>query len=528
MAIEATLAENQKIETQSAVNNKPSSKIYSASLMGLEATPIEVEVDISSGLPKTVIVGLPDAAVQEAKERVKSAVRNSNAIYPYSHVSVNLAPADVPKIGTLYDLPIALSILLNSGQIFFDPKDKLFLGELALDGSIRSVNGVLPIALMAKDRGFKQLFIPAENSREASLVSGLEIIPVHNLLEVIGFLQNLIEITPVQLIDWDKVLDSTENVFDMKLIKGQEAAKRALEIAGAGAHNILLSGPPGTGKTLLARALPSILPKPTIEEILEVTKIYSVAGHLSRQRTLVTSRPFRSPHHTTSGVALVGGGSSPKPGEISLAHRGVLFLDEFPEFSRTVLENLRQPLEDGVVTVARAQATIVFPAQFTLVAAQNPCPCGYFSDTSKPCICTPAQIMKYQKKISGPMLDRIDLHVEVGRIEYDKLSSDVSGESSVDIQKRVQKARDIQTKRFAGHKSIKTNSEMTVKEIKEFCKLDSQGQAFMKAAVIKMYLSARSYHRVLKLARTIADLEGSENIAIPHLAEALQYRPRVE
>ena len=522
----ATIEEDLQ-EEQTEVK-KLSKKVFSGSVLGLSATPIEVEVDISGGLPKTIIVGLPDTAVQEARERVKSAIRNSNAIYPYSHVAVNLAPADVPKNGTLYDLPIALSIMLNSGQIFFEPKDKIFLGELALDGTIRSVNGVLPIALMAKALGFKQLFIPFDNSREASLVSEIEIIPVKNLHQVVGFLQNLIKIEPVAPFDWKSVLRSPEALFDMKLIKGQEAAKRALEIAGAGAHNILLSGPPGTGKTLLARALPSILPKLTVDEVLEITKIYSVAGLLNLNKTLVTARPFRSPHHTTSGVALVGGGSSPKPGEISLAHRGVLFLDEFPEFSRSVLENLRQPLEDGVVTVARAAATVAFPAQFTLVAAQNPCPCGYYSDPTKTCICTPSQIMKYQKKISGPLPDRIDLHVEVGRIEYEKLASDAPGESSEEIQNRVQVARDIQTERFTGHKQIKTNSEMTIKEIKEYCQLDDQGQGFMKAAVIKMYLSARSYHRVLKLARTIADLEGAEKIAIPHLAEALQYRPKVE
>ncbi|MBX4191750.1 MAG: YifB family Mg chelatase-like AAA ATPase, partial [Candidatus Doudnabacteria bacterium] len=317
-------------------------------------------------------------------------------------------------------------------------------------------------------------------------------------------------------------------ILDLKLIKGQEAAKRALEIAAAGGHNILLSGPPGTGKTLLAKALPSILPKPTVDEVLEITKIYSVAGLLNLNKNLITVRPFRSPHHTSSAVALVGGGSNPRPGEISLAHRGVLFMDEFPEFARAVLENLRQPLEDGVVTVARASATVAFPAQFTLVAAQNPCPCGYLSDPTKSCICSPGQIAKYHKKISGPMLDRIDLHVEVGRIEYDKLTSDTNAESSETVQERVQKARDIQTRRFENQPIIKTNSEMSIKEIREFCKLGDAEQVFMKAAVVKMYLSARSYHRILKLARTIADLESAEKLSINHLAEALQYRPKME
>ncbi|MBX4186754.1 MAG: YifB family Mg chelatase-like AAA ATPase [Candidatus Doudnabacteria bacterium] len=503
-------------------------KVYSASLVGLDAAPIEVEVDISGGLPKTIIVGLPDAAVQEAKERVKSALKNSNAIFPRSHVAVNLAPADLPKNGTHFDLPIALSILLNSGQIFFDPKDQMFLGELALDGNVRAVSGVLPMLLMAKERGFKKVFVPEENSKEASLVTGLTVIPIRRLYDLIGYLQNLIKISAVEPADWDGILKQPKEILDLKLIKGQESAKRALEIAAAGGHNVLLSGPPGTGKTLLAKALPSILPKPTVSEVLEITKIYSVAGLLNLHRSLITVRPFRSPHHTSSAVSLVGGGSSPRPGEISLAHRGVLFMDEFPEFNRSVLENLRQPLEDGMVTVARAAATVCFPAQFTLVAAQNPCPCGYLSDPTKTCICSASQIAKYHKKISGPMLDRIDLHVEVGRIEYDKLSSDNSGESSDDVQRRVQKARDIQTERFAKIPNVNTNSEMSIREIKEFCKLGDAEQAFMKTAVVKMFLSARSYHRILKLGKTISDLEGSENITVNHLAEALQYRPKVE
>jgi magnesium chelatase family protein len=505
-----------------------SAKVFSASLVGLDAAIIEVEVDISGGLPKTIIVGLPDAAVQEAKERVKSAIKNSNAIFPRSHVAVNLAPADLPKNGTQYDLPIALSILLNSGQVFFEPKDKLFLGELALDGSVRAVSGVLPMLLSARDKGYKKVFIPQDNTKEASLVSGIDIIPVKNLYEVIGYLQNLIKIAPVETANWEEILSTPKETLDMKLIKGQETAKRALEIAASGGHNVLLSGPPGTGKTLLAKALPSILPKLTVDEVLEITKIYSVAGLLSLSKNLITVRPFRSPHHSASSVALVGGGSSPRPGEISLAHRGVLFMDEFPEFTRSVLENLRQPLEDGVVTVARAAATVAFPAQFTLVAAQNPCPCGFFSDATKSCMCSPSQIAKYHKKISGPMLDRIDLHVEVGRIEFDKLSAETGGESSEEVQARVQKARNIQIERYKNTPNVKTNSEMTINEIKEYCKLDDREQQFMKAAVVKMYLSARSYHRILKLARTIADLADSPKIMLNHLAEALQYRPKVE
>ncbi|MBI4363665.1 MAG: YifB family Mg chelatase-like AAA ATPase [Candidatus Doudnabacteria bacterium] len=502
-------------------------KVYSAALVGLDAEVVEVEVDILGGLPRTIIVGLPDAAVQEARERVKSAIKNSDAIFPPSRIAVNLAPADLPKNGTHYDLPIALAILLNSGQIFFEPKGKLFLGELALDGSIRSVAGVLPVLLMARKLGVKTVFIPYANIKEASLVSGIQIIPTKNLHQLIGFLQNLIKIAPVKQVDWSEILSQVQSGSDLGQIKGQEAAKRALEIAAAGGHNLLLSGPPGTGKTLLAKSFPSILPKATVDEVLEITKIYSVAGLLNLNNNLITQRPFRHPHHTSSAVALVGGGSSPKPGEISLAHRGVLFLDEFPEFGRSVLENLRQPLEDGVVTVARASATITFPATFTLVAAQNPCPCGYSSDPAHSCSCTPTQILKYQKKISGPLLDRIDMCIEVGRIEYDKLSSDNEGESSMQVQQRVQKARDIQTERFEGS-SIKTNSEMGIKEIREFCKLGDAEQDFMKAVVIKMYLSARSYHRILKLARTIADLEGIKTIQVRHLSEAVQYRPKVE
>lgn len=502
-------------------------KVFSAAIVGLSAEKIEVEVDVSSGLPKTIVVGLPDTAVQEAKERVKSAIKNSNAFFPPTRIAVNLAPADLPKNGTHYDLPIALSILLNSGQILFDPKDKLFIGELALDGRIRPVPGVLPIVLMAKEAGFKTVFIPKENTKEACLISGIKIIPVTNLMQIIGFLQNLIRIPPVKSVDWEDILQSPEIIYDMKQIKGQEIAKRALEIAAAGGHNVLLSGPPGTGKTLLAKSLPSILPRLTIDEVLEITKIYSIAGLLNIHKTLITQRPFRHPHHTSSAVALVGGGSNPKPGEISLSHRGVLFLDEFPEFGRAVLENLRQPLEDGLVTVARAANTITFPAQFTLIAAQNPCPCGYFSDPNKSCLCSPSQIMKYHKKVSGPLLDRIDLCVEVGRVEYDKLSGEDSSESSLDIQKRVQNARDIQTRRFADL-SIKTNSEMGLKELREFCKIGPIEQEFIKQAVIKLYLSARSYHRILKLARTIADLIGEKVIKVNHLAEAIQYRPRVE
>jgi magnesium chelatase family protein len=503
-------------------------KVHSAAILGLNAKLIEIEVDISPGLPATIIVGLPDTGVQEARERVKSAIKHSSALFPRSRVSINLAPADLPKTGSHFDLPIAMSILLNSGQVDFDPKGKIFVGELSLDGAIRPVSGVLPIALAAAQNGFKQVFVPSENSREASLVSGIECIPCESLIQLIGFLQGLIKIDPIKPADWTKILSVIPESFDMKLVKGQETAKRALEIAAAGSHNVLLSGPPGSGKTLLARSLPTILPGLTVEEILEITKIYSVTGLLNLSNQIVSVRPFRSPHHTTSGVALVGGGSTPKPGEISLAHRGVLFLDELPEFSRNVLENLRQPLEDGIVTVSRASGTVTFPAKFSLIAAQNPCPCGYLGDTSKECVCSPSQIMKYQKKISGPLLDRIDLCVEVGRVEYDKLASDVNAESSKDIQARVQIARNAQTKRFKKFSGIMTNSEMGIKEIRQFCQIGKEEQEFVKLAVTKLSLSARSYHRILKLSRTIADLSEEETINVSHLAEAVQYRPRSE
>lgn len=502
-------------------------KIYTAAAIGINADIVEVEVDVISGLPMVVVVGLPDTAVKEARERVKSAIKNSSAVFPSCRVAINLAPADLPKNGSHYDLPIAVSILVNSGQLAC-PSDKiLFLGELALDGGLRPVPGVLPIALSAARKNFDKIILPAQNAPEASLVKALSVIPVSSLSEVAAYLQGLKQIDPYPPRDFASETGDTSSAVDMMDIKGQDHAKRALEIAAAGGHNLLMIGPPGSGKTLLARSFSAILPKLVEEEILEVTRIYSVAGALTNNSSIVVQRPFRSPHHSASSVSLVGGGANPRPGEISLAHRGVLFLDELPEFNKTVLESLRQPLEDGIVTVARAAGAFTFPARFTLVAAQNPCPCGYFGDPVKRCVCSAGQVLRYSKKISGPLLDRIDLHVEVPRITYEKISSPASSESSESIRARVEAARGRQRARFEKFDlKLQSNSEMNSKHIQRFCAIGQDAAELLKSALSSMHLSARAYYRVLKVARTIADLAGKEDIDHSCVAEALQYRPK--
>lgn len=500
------------------------SKVYSGAIVGLDAQLVEVEIDVSHGLRSFTIVGLPDKAVEESQERIESAIKNSKLLSPHQRtfrVLVNLAPADLKKEGSLYDLPIALAFLIASKQTNFNPSDKLFLGELSLDGKLRPIKGALSFALLAKQRGIKELILPIQNANEASLINEIKVIGVKSLAETLSYLEGRLKIEPQ--ISKEETFTQSENTIDISWVKGQEYAKRALEITAAGAHNLFFSGPPGGGKSLLAKALPSILPSLNFQEALEVTKIYSVAGLLKENETMVNTRPFRAPHHIASEASLLGGGTPLRPGEITLAHRGVLFLDEFPEFHRDVLESLRQPIEEGKITISRAKNSLTFPSRFMLIGASNPCPCGFLNSPEKPCICSPSQVAMYKRKLSGPLMDRIDIFIEVPAVKYEKLADhSIDNQSSV-IKTKIEKAREIQKERFKNDR-ILVNSEMQIPQIKKYCQHDAKSQSLLKQFVDSGKLSARGYHRILKVARTIADLAFSPNIQHDHIAEALMYR----
>lgn len=500
-------------------------KTYGSAVQGIDATTITIEVNISQGI-NFHLVGLPDNAVRESQQRIDSALKYSGYKIPGFKIVINMAPADIRKEGSAYDLPLAVGILAASEQIENSEVHKyVIMGELSLDGSVRPIKGALPIAIQAREENFTGFILPKENAREAAVVNNLKVYGVENIKEVIDFINGDAELEQV-IVDTRKEFQQNlhKSDFDFSDVKGQENVKRAMEIAAAGGHNIIMIGPPGAGKTMLAKRIPSILPPFTLKEALETTKIHSVVGKIEKDTSLMSIRPFRSPHHTISDVALVGGGSFPQPGEISLAHNGVLFLDELPEFKRTVLEVMRQPLEDRVITISRAKFTIDYPASFMMVASMNPCPCGFYNHPEKECVCSPGVVQKYLNKISGPLLDRIDIHIEVVPVSFRKLSEEPLAENSESIRKRVQEARSFQEERFEGQNGIYCNAQMHSKLIRKFCKIDEAGQTLLKNAMEKLGLSARAYDRILKVSRTIADLEKSENIRADHLAEAIQYR----
>ncbi len=496
-------------------------KVKSQGLYGLNSFDVIVEADISSGLPRFDVVGLPDAAIKESRERVRASIKNCGLTFPISRITVNIAPADVKKEGAIYDLPILISILKASGQIKGNIDNYSFIGELSLNGEIRAANGVLPMVIGAKESGVGAVFVPSQNAGEGAVIDGIDVLPASNILEILAHFDGEKLIEPVKnTITEDEIISDSLDFAD---VKGQEEAKRALEIAAAGGHNVIMIGPPGTGKSMLAKRIGSILPEMTFEEKIETTKIYSVAGELPKNARLISRRPFRSPHHTVSAQGLTGGGSSPKPGEISLAHNGVMFMDEFPEFDRRAKESLRQPLEDSKVTVTRASGTVTYPSNLMLVAAMNPCPCGYLGHPTRQCTCTDAARKRYRDKISGPLLDRIDIHIEVQPIDYDRLSGKEKGESSKSIRERVNRARAVQNKRFEGT-DISCNAKMSPRATRECCILSEDAEKMLKNSFEAMGLSARAYDKILRIARTIADLDGSELIELPHIAEAIQYR----